>query len=340
MGELVARRLTDAGMDVRTGLSVTTLRRPGPTGPVTLTLDDGTELEVDEVIFATGRTPNTDDIGLETVGLAPGSWLDVDNTCRVRGTDGEWLYALGDVNHRALLTHQGKYQARIAGDAIAAAAAGRRMDHAPWVRRDHRRFTCRTPSLLHRPRSGRGGTDREQADHAGHRVRVVDFNIGESVSAPIFTPTTTQGPPAWSSTSTGILSVTLVGPGVCEFLHSATVAVAARVPVDRLWHAVPCFPTISEVWLRLMGATATCRRSVAHEALDNETSRGGRRRGCRCRRRGRGHRRMRKHWQSSAFDPDHDYHNDDITRPRPPHHRRPRPRRTSTPPEATCSLLR
>ena len=39
-----------------------------------------------------------------------------------------------------------------------------------------------------------------------------------------------------------------------ELLHSATVAVAAQIPIDRLWHAVPCFPTISEVWLRLLEA--------------------------------------------------------------------------------------
>jgi pyruvate/2-oxoglutarate dehydrogenase complex dihydrolipoamide dehydrogenase (E3) component len=51
-----------------------------------------------------------------------------------------------------------------------------------------------------------------------------------------------------------LLGVTFVGPGVSELLHSATVAVAGQVPVDRLWHAVPCFPTISEVWLRLLEA--------------------------------------------------------------------------------------
>lgn len=51
-----------------------------------------------------------------------------------------------------------------------------------------------------------------------------------------------------------LLGVTFVGPGVSELLHSATIAVAGQVPVDRLWHAVPCFPTISEVWLRLLEA--------------------------------------------------------------------------------------
>lgn len=68
-GELVARGLTDAGARVRIGVQVTALRRPNPAGPVTCTLDDGSELETDEIMFATGRAPLTDDIGLDTVGL-------------------------------------------------------------------------------------------------------------------------------------------------------------------------------------------------------------------------------------------------------------------------------
>jgi len=51
-----------------------------------------------------------------------------------------------------------------------------------------------------------------------------------------------------------LLGVTVVGPGVEELIHSATIAVAGQVPIGRLWHAVPCFPPISEVWLRLLEA--------------------------------------------------------------------------------------
>jgi pyruvate/2-oxoglutarate dehydrogenase complex dihydrolipoamide dehydrogenase (E3) component len=49
-----------------------------------------------------------------------------------------------------------------------------------------------------------------------------------------------------------IVGATFVGPEVADFLHAATVAVAGRVTLDRLWHAVPTFPTRSEVWLKLM----------------------------------------------------------------------------------------
>lgn len=148
-GELVADALTEAGARIRTGVSVTALRRPAPDGPVTVDLDDGDRIEADEILFATGRAPRTDDLGLETIGLEPGSWLTVDDSCRVEGTD--WLYAVGDVNHRALLTHQGKYQARIAGAAIAA-RTGKTLWRPPLGSpRGHRRPRGRPPGRLHRP---------------------------------------------------------------------------------------------------------------------------------------------------------------------------------------------
>ena len=104
-------------------------------------LSDGSEVRAAEVLVATGRVPRTADIGLETVGLEPGSWLDVDDTLRVRGVD--WLYAVGDVNHRALLTHQGKYQARAAGDVIAARAQAAESTTRPGARTSRRRITPR-----------------------------------------------------------------------------------------------------------------------------------------------------------------------------------------------------
>ena len=49
-----------------------------------------------------------------------------------------------------------------------------------------------------------------------------------------------------------LLGVTFVGPDVSELLHAATVAVVGEVPLDRLWHAVPAYPTVNEIWLRLL----------------------------------------------------------------------------------------
>ena len=254
--QLVARALAEAGVDVRMGVTVTALSRSEGTGPVTLLLDDGGELEADEVLSAIGRTPLTDDIGLETVGLTPGSWLEVDETCRVRAINDGWLYAMGDVNHHALLTHQGKYQARIAGDAIAARTAGRPLDTAPWGAHAITADFHAVPQVFFcDPEATAVGLSAEQAERAGHRVGAVDVELGK-----------VKGPSLYADGYRGrarmvvdldhgyLLGVTFVGPGVAELLHSATVAVAGQVPIDRLWHTVPCFPTISEVWLRLLEA--------------------------------------------------------------------------------------
>jgi dihydrolipoamide dehydrogenase len=257
VGELIRRGLTEAGVDVRAGVSVRALRRPDDSH-VILDLDDGTELSVSEVLFATGRAPLTDDIGLETVGLSPGSWLDVDDTCLVRGAveDG-WLYAAGDVNHRALLTHQGKYQGRIAGAAIGARAAGKPLDTRPWgahaTTADHNAVP---QAFFTDPEAGAVGLTAQQAEQAGHRIRTVDIEIGDVVmGAKLYADGYTGRARMVVDLDRGhLLGVTMVGPGVTELLHSATIAVAGQVPVDRLWHAVPCFPTISELWLRLLEA--------------------------------------------------------------------------------------
>ncbi|BBZ50902.1 NAD(P)/FAD-dependent oxidoreductase [Mycobacterium heidelbergense] len=256
VGELIGRGLADAGVDVRVGVAVRALRRPDG-GRVVLELDDGSELSVSEVLFATGRAPLTDDIGLDTVGLTPGSWLDVDDTCRVRAIDDGWLYAAGDVNHRALLTHQGKYQGRIAGAAIGARATGAPLDTAPWgvhaTTADHHAVP---QAFFTDPEAAAVGLTAQQAERAGRRVRTVDVEIGEAVmGAKLYADGYTGRARMVVDVDGGhLLGVTLVGAGVTEMLHSATIAVAGQVRIDRLWHAVPCFPTISELWLRLLEA--------------------------------------------------------------------------------------
>jgi len=207
-------------------------------------------------MFATGRTPATGDIGLDTVGLTPGSWLDVDTTCLVEGVDGEWLYALGDVNHRALLTHQGKYQARTAGDAIGARAAGRPLDDTLWG--DHATTADQhaVPQVFFTdPEAAAVGLTAEQAAHTGHRIKTVDVDFNAAQGANLYADDY-QGHARMvvDLDRDVLLGVTFVGPGVSELLHSATVAVAGQVPLKRLRHAIACFPTISEIWLFLLAA--------------------------------------------------------------------------------------
>ena len=209
-------------------------------------------IEAAELLVATGRQPRTTDIGLDTVGLEPGDWMHVDDTMLVLGTD--WLYSTGDANHRALLTHQGKYQARIAGDVIAARALGRTVHDQPWgahvATADHGAVPQVTFSD---PEVASVGLTSVAAREAGYDVRVVDYNLGwvagASLQADDYEGTARM---VVDEKRKVILGVTFVGQDVSELIYAATVAIVAEVPLDRLWHAVPAYPTMNEIWLRLL----------------------------------------------------------------------------------------
>ncbi|MGW7266054.1 dihydrolipoyl dehydrogenase family protein [Streptomyces sp. NPDC054842] len=252
-GELVAESLREAGVDVRTGTSVAEVTREGTA--VTAVTGAGERVEADEILFATGRAPRTDDLGLETVGLEPGAWLPVDDTLRVTGST--WLYAVGDVNHRALLTHQGKYQARIAGAAIAARASGvPLLETDPWGAHAATADHGAVPQVVFTdPEAAAVGLSLAEAEQAGLRVRAVDVDLSSVAGAGLYADGYRgRARMVVDISRETVLGVTLVGPGVGELIHSATVAVAGEVPVSRLWHAVPSYPTVSEVWLRLLEA--------------------------------------------------------------------------------------
>ncbi|WP_189784388.1 dihydrolipoyl dehydrogenase family protein [Streptomyces capitiformicae] len=252
-GELVAEALTEAGADIRTGTSVTAVTREN--GTVVALTDAGDRLEADEILFATGRAPRTDDLGLDTVGLEPGSWLPVDDSLRVTGSS--WLYAVGDVNHRALLTHQGKYQARIAGAAIAARAAGvPLLESDPWGAHAATADHAAVPQVVFTdPEAAAVGLSLAEAEQAGHRVRAVDVEFSSVAGAGLYADGYRgRARMVVDLDHETLRGVTFVGPAVSELLQSATIAVAGEVPVSRLWHAVPSYPTVSEVWLRLLEA--------------------------------------------------------------------------------------
>ena len=251
-GAAVADGLRALGVEVVTGESPTRVTRVG--GEVTIETSGGRTVVADEVLAATGRAPRTVDLGLDTVGLEPGSWLSVDDTMLVDGFD--WLYAVGDVNHRALLTHQGKYQARAAGDVIAARARGERVDDDAWgahvATADH---TAVPQVIFTEPEVAAIGVTEAQARAAGTDVAVVDYDLGWVAGASLYADGYAGRARMVVDEGRGVvIGMTLVGPAVAELLHAATIAVVGEVPIDRLWHAVPAYPTISEVWLRLLEA--------------------------------------------------------------------------------------
>ena len=229
---------------------------PDPAGKALL-LQDGSRVVGQEILVATGRSPRSNGLGLDTLGLdgvSDGGWLGVDDTMLVPGTD--WLYAVGDINHRALLTHQGKYQARAAGDVIAARAKGLAVDDSPWGTHVATADHAAVPQVVFsEPQIASIGVTAAEAAEAGTEVRIIDYELGKVAGA----ATHADG---YQGTARVVidakrevlLGATFVGPDVEELVHAATIAVVGKVPIGRLWHAVPAYPTISEVWLRWLEA--------------------------------------------------------------------------------------
>ena len=248
-GEAVTEALRAAGVDVRFGVEVGAARRDGT--EVVLTAGDE-EFRGDEVLVAVGRTARTTDIGLDTVGLEPGEYLPVDDTLQVEGLP--WLYGVGDANGRQLLTHMGKYQARQAAAAIVARSRGERADGAPWSATAATADAVATPSVVFTtPQVASVGRTAAEAREAGLPHRVVEYPIGSVAGASLFADGYTGTAIAVVDTEREVLlGVTFIGPGVAELLHAATIAVVGEVPIARLWHAVPSYPTMSEIWLRLL----------------------------------------------------------------------------------------
>jgi dihydrolipoamide dehydrogenase len=262
-GEMVAASLRSAGVQVRTRTGVARVRRLARATPVEIWTSDAdpgqaADLIADELLVAAGRAPRTSGLGLESVGLVPpGGWLAVDDSCLVEAVPGGWLYAVGDVNRRNLLTHMGKYQARACGDAIVARARGDLTGQPqPWSELAASADHLGAPQVVFtEPEVAAVGLTEAAALEQNLPVRAVDYEIGE-VSGARLSADGYQGKARFviDERRKVLVGATFVGPGTSELLHSATVAIVGEVPLGRLWHAVPSFPTISEVWLRLLEA--------------------------------------------------------------------------------------
>ncbi|MQA94726.1 MAG: pyridine nucleotide-disulfide oxidoreductase [Streptosporangiales bacterium] len=253
-GEAVREGLVAAGVTVRSDVAVTSAKRDD--FGVTLLTDHGPSVTADEVLVATGRRPNTSGIGLDTVGLEPGQALNTDETGRVTGVAGDWLYAAGDVTGRAPLTHMGKYAARACGRAIAARAVGRTPDSAPWgAEATTAERSAITQVVFTRPEVASVGLTEREARQLPQPTRTVEYEIGSIAGAALFADGYSgRAKLVIDSGRKVVLGAAFTGAEVGELLHAATIAVVGEVPLDRLWHAVPAYPTISEIWLRLLEA--------------------------------------------------------------------------------------
>jgi pyruvate/2-oxoglutarate dehydrogenase complex dihydrolipoamide dehydrogenase (E3) component len=238
--EQVAEACRTLGIDVRLDAAVTAVRAEGD--EVVVELDGEAPVRADELLVSAGRRPRTDGIGIESVGLEAGKSIEVDDQLRAKAVGGDWLYAIGDVNGRVLLTHMGKYQARAAADTILGKDAAVTEDgpRSPRVT-----FT--------EPQVAAVGHTLASALEAGLNVRAVDVPT-ESPAGGSFIGKDAPGTCriVVDEDRRVIVGATFTGVEVAEAIHAATIAVVGEVPLDRLWHAVPSFPTRSEIWLNLL----------------------------------------------------------------------------------------
>jgi pyruvate/2-oxoglutarate dehydrogenase complex dihydrolipoamide dehydrogenase (E3) component len=245
-GEELRAAFEAEGIAVIVGVRMIAARRDGSDGPVVATLEDGREVTADEILVAVGRRPSTSNVGLDRVGLGEkaGRYVDVDDRMRAQGVDGDWLYAVGDCNGRALLTHMGKYHGRLCADVILGKEITDVASNGIVPR-----VTFTDPQVC------AVGLTEKQARDEGIDPWVVSYGTGDVPGA----YTLGEGVSGTSQLVVDqrrrvIVGATFTGPGMQELLHSATIAIAGEVSLDRLWHAVPAFPTVSEVWLHLLEA--------------------------------------------------------------------------------------
>ncbi|MDQ6716469.1 MAG: NAD(P)/FAD-dependent oxidoreductase [Actinomycetota bacterium] len=263
--ELVKASLRASGAKVLTQRKVDNVSRKSPKdngvghvsgGPVTLHFGRSKTLVVDELVVAAGRSPNSEDLGFETLGIADTvaaarGYVPTNERLQVEGVSGGWLYAVGDLNGRALLTHMGKYQARIAGAVIGARAEGARL-----VGKEYRDLASEraVPSVTFTsPEVASAGLTEAAARDAGIDVETVEYDLaGVSGAALLQDGYTGRAKLVIDRAKDTLVGATFVGAGTAELIHSATVAIVGGVTLADLWHAVPSYPTVSEVWLRLL----------------------------------------------------------------------------------------
>lgn len=246
VGELVAESLRSKGVKIHFDTRLSAVARPVPGGPVTATFQDQT-IEVDEIVLAAGRLSNTDNLGLETVGLLDGEPICVNDHLQAVGVPGGWLYALGDSTGRARLSHISTYHGRLVAEIIAARAAGRELGEDELTARDAGTVA---QVIFTEPQVVRVGRTESQARAEGFAVRTRTARYPGALS---FLALYRDGFDGWAklvidADTNTLLGATFVGPEFSELAQGATLAILAKVPTGLLRHAVAPHPTVNQVW--------------------------------------------------------------------------------------------
>jgi dihydrolipoamide dehydrogenase len=238
----VTEALESYGVDIRTGQKASRVSTRGDA--VVVETADGGSAEGDTLLVALGRTPQTEGLGLETVGLPVDRPVAVDELMRVDGHP--WLYAIGDINGIALFTHMGKYQGRVVADHImgedTSLSHGADGPLSPRV-------------IFTEPQVAAVGHTTDTAADAGLAVDVVETSTSGNAGGSFYGRNAPGTARLLIDRSRGVVvGATITGAEIADMLHAATIAIVGEVPLERLRHAVPCFPTRSEIWLSLLAS--------------------------------------------------------------------------------------
>lgn len=245
-GERVARALRDRGVAIHFGAQLTSVARNDSHGGITAVQGER-RLEADEIIVATGRVVNTDDLGLETVGLRGGEFVAVDDHLTAIGVDGDWLYAIGDTTGRALLSHVSQYHAGIVADVVAGRAHGSPLDGQEFVARDKGHLA---QVIFTEPQVVEVGYTEEDARAAGFAVttRTAQYPGAVAELAILRDRFDAEAKLVVDADRGTLLGATFVGPDIADLVHAATVAVVGKVPLALLRHVIAPHPSLSQVW--------------------------------------------------------------------------------------------
>ena len=256
-GKLVRESLEHHGAVVKVGTKITQVKRE-ENGTITVQLSDGSSLAGSELLVAAGRTGRHTNLGLDSIGVKPkGHWIEVDDRLQVMGVDGVWLYAVGDVNGRALFSHTSKYHGRVVANAIIAKTSQTNdaLEQLPWAADVAQADNAAVPQVIFtNPVVGSIGLTQKAAEKKAIKFRSVNapsLTFGGKVHAD-------DKGPGWAQwildDGNRILGATFVGAEAADLLHASTVAVVGGLTVQQMAHAIPCFPTMSEVYLNLCDA--------------------------------------------------------------------------------------
>ncbi len=233
VSELVQSTLEEEGTEVRLGQRVEKARKESE--DTVVELEDGTELKTDVLVFAAGRTPRVEGIGLESIGIEPDEkGLPIDDHCQV--TEGVW--ALGDVTGVSLFTHVATYQARVVADNIL--GEDRRANY-----RGIPRVAFSDPEIA------AAGLTEEQAREQSIDVAATTLDLKK-----LARPWTYEENPRGHFGLVAdrerrvLVGAWAVGPEAGEWIHLGSLAIRAEIPIETLLDGVYQFPTYSEAYLQ------------------------------------------------------------------------------------------